>query len=107
MEIHNYLGSGFLEVVYKDALELEFTMAGIPFEREKEYFINYKGYKLPHRFFADFIVYDKIILEVKDASTINETYVAQTLNYLKVSGERLALITNFGENSLNYQRIIL
>jgi GxxExxY protein len=107
MEVHNQLGPGFLEVVYKDALEFEFNKNGIPIEREKEFNVNYKGYKLSHKFYADFIIYGKIILEVKAASAIHENYVAQALNYLKVSGERLALIVNFGETRLNYQRIIL
>lgn len=107
MEVHNQLGSGFLEVVYKDALEFEFNNANIPFKREKEYIVNYKGTKLSHKFYANFVIYDKIILEVKAASTIHENYIAQALNYLKVSGERLALIVNFGETRLNYQRLIL
>ncbi len=75
MDVHNYLGKGLLEVVYKDALEYEFENAGIQFEREKEYFVNYKNIILPHRFYADFMVYDKIILEVKAAPGIeNEFY---------------------------------
>jgi len=65
MEVHNNLGAGLLEIVYKDALELEFQRAGILYEREKEYVVNYKGVILPHKFYADFVVYDKIILEIK------------------------------------------
>lgn len=107
MEVHNQLGPGFLEVVYKEALELEFKNNGIPIQREKEYNVNYKNHKLPHKFYADFVIYNKIILEVKAASAIHENYIAQALNYLRVSGERLALIVNFGETKLNYQRIIL
>ena len=61
MEVHNNLGKGFLEIVYKDALEYEFEQANIPYEREKEYPVNYKGIILPHKFYADFVVYDKII----------------------------------------------
>lgn len=64
-EVHNNLGSGFLEIVYKDALEYEFKKAGIPYNREKKYEVNYKGIILPHKFYADFVIYDKIILEVK------------------------------------------
>lgn len=56
MSVHNYLGAGFAEVVYKDAIEHELRMAGIPFEREKEFEINYKGVILPHKFYADFVV---------------------------------------------------
>lgn len=57
MEVHNNLGAGFAEIVYKDALEHEFNKAGIPFEREKQYKVNYKGIILPHHFYADFVVF--------------------------------------------------
>jgi len=107
MEVHNNLGPGFLEVVYKDALEYEFKKAGISYEREKVYKVNYKEIILPHRFHADFVVYDKIILEVKSVSAINEEFVAQAINYLKVSGNNLALLVNFGELRLNHKRIVL
>ncbi|NMB72731.1 MAG: GxxExxY protein [Bacteroidales bacterium] len=107
MEVHNNLGAGFLEIVYKDALEYEFKKAKIPFEREKMYEVNYKGIILPHKFFADFVVFDKIILEVKAISAISDEFIAQALNYLKVSGNQLALVVNFGELKLNYKRIVL
>ena len=106
-EVHNNLGAGFLEIVYKDALELEFRKAGIPFEREVKYEVNYKGIILPHKFYADFLVYDKIILEVKAVNGIADEFVAHAINYLKVSQNRLALIVNFGELKLNYKRIVL
>ncbi|MGD8306345.1 MAG: GxxExxY protein [Ignavibacteria bacterium] len=106
-EVHNNLGPGFLEIVYKDALEYEFNNAGIPFSREKEYKVNYKGIILPHKFYADFIVFDKIILEVKAVSAIADEFVAQAINYLKVSGNKLALTVNFGEIKLNSKRIVL
>ena len=106
-EVHNNLGAGFLEIVYKDALEFEFRQAGIPYEREKEYTVRYKNRILPHRFYADFVVFDQIILEVKAVSGIPDEFVAQAINYLKVSGNRLALIVNFGEMKLNHKRIVL
>lgn len=106
-EVHNNLGAGFLEIVYKDALEYEFRKAEIPYDREKEYKVNYKGIILPHRFYADFVVFDKIILEVKGVSGIADEFIAQALNYLKVSGNKLALIVNFGDIKLNYKRIAL
>jgi GxxExxY protein len=107
MEVHNWLGSGFLEIVYKDALEIEFKKANIPFKREKRYDVNYKGLSLPHFFTADFVVYDKIILEVKGVSMLNESHLAQSLNYLKVSSNSLALLVNFGESKLKYKRVVL
>ena len=106
MEVHNTLGAGFLEIVYKDALELEFKKAGISFEREKEYLVNYKGTILPHKFYADFVVFDEIILEVKGVKTIADEHIAQTLNYLKISENKIGLIVNFGELKLNYKRLI-
>ncbi len=106
-EVHNNLGPGFLEIVYKDALEYEFEKADIPYEREKEYIVNYKDIVLPHKFYADFIVFDRIILEVKAVSSIADEFIAQAINYLKVSGNKLALIVNFGELKLNSKRIVL
>lgn len=106
MEVHNNLGSGFSEIVYKDALELEFRDRGVKFEREKKYEVNYKGTILPHHFYADFVIMDKIILELKAISTLPRVADAQCLNYLKVSGNRLALLVNFGENLLSHKRIV-
>ncbi|MDR6967328.1 GxxExxY protein [Flavobacterium arsenatis] len=107
MEVHNTLGAGFLEIVYKDALELEFSRAGIFYEREKQYEVNYKGIILPHKFYADFVVFDEVILEVKGTKDIANEHIAQTINYLKVSQNKVALIVNFGELKLNYKRLIL
>jgi GxxExxY protein len=106
MEVHNNLGPGFLEIVYKDALEYEFRKADILFEREKEYVVQYKDIILTHKFYADFIIFDKIILEVKAISGLEEGYISQAINYLSVSKNRLSLIVNFGEFKLNYKRIV-
>lgn len=106
-EVHNNLGPGFLEKVYKDALEYEFKKFNIPYEREKEYIVNYKETILPHKFYADFVVYDKIILEVKSVSGIAAEFIAQAINYLKVPDNKLALIVNFGELKLKPKRIVL
>jgi GxxExxY protein len=107
MEVHNNLGAGFLEIVYKDALEYEFRKANISYEREKKYEVNYKGTILPHTFYADFVVMDKIILEAKAVQTITDEFMAQAINYLKVSDNRLALIVNFGELKMNCKRIVI
>lgn len=107
MEVHKIMGKGFLEIVYKDALEIEFNKTKIIYEREKEYKVLYKEIILPHKFYADFIVYDKIILEVKAVAGLPDEFVAQTLNYLAVSGCRLGLIVNFGKDSLEYKRVVL
>jgi len=107
MEVHNFLGHGFSEIVYKDALELEFRKAGVFYEREKEYEVIYKGVVLPHRFYADFVIGEKIILEIKGKKDIADTDISQAINYLKVSENKLALVINFGESKLNYKRIVL
>ena len=88
-------------------MEFEFRLAGIQYEREKEYVVNYKGVVLPHKFYADFVVFDQIILEERGMSGIVEEHVAKAINYLKVSLNRLALIVNFGELKLSYRRIVL
>src|SRR5690554_6169632 len=107
MEVHNNLGKGFSEIVYKDALEVEFRNENIFFEREKGYLVNYKGIILPHKFYADFVVFGNVILEVKSVSKIANEHVAQALNYLKVSENKVALVVNFNEDKLMYKRLIL
>ena len=106
MEVHNNLGHGFLEIVYKDALEYELKKAGIPYQREKEYKVLYKDIILPHKFYADFVVFNSIILEVKGVSALTDEFTAQCINYLKVSGNKLALLVNFGELRLKFKRIV-
>lgn len=106
MEVHRHLGGGLLEVIYKDALEYEFRKNNIPFKREKEYTIQYKNIILPHKFYADFVVYEDIILEVKAVSRINDNHMAQTLNYTKLAYSRLGIIANFHNKSLEHKRIV-
>lgn len=106
MEVHRELGGGLLEVVYKDALEYEFRKNNIPFEREKEYLIQYKDIVLPHKFYADFVVYDDIILEVKSVTDIVNAHIAQTLNYMRLAYGRIGIIVNFNGKSLQHKRII-
>ena len=105
--VYNYLGNGFSEIVYKDALELEFSSLNIPFEREKEYSVSYKGIVLSHKFYADFVLFDKIILEIKSIDNIHDKHIAQCINYLKVSENRLAILANFHKDLLDHKRIVL
>jgi len=107
MEVHKTLGCGFLEAVYQEALEIEFTNLSIPFQREKQLDIRYKDKLLSKKYQADFICYDKIILELKAIDSISGIHIAQVLNYLKATGYQLGIIVNFGEQSLRYKRIIL
>ena len=89
MEVHRELGKGHDEVVYKDALEFEFGQAQIPFSREKEYRIQYKTIVLRHKYFADFVVCDKILLEAKAVECLTDSHVKQVLNYLAASKLKL------------------
>ena len=107
MEVHKILGKGHSEVVYKDALEYEFKLNSIPFEREKMYEIEYKDIVLPRKYVADFVVYNEIIFEVKAISQLTNSDIKQTLNYLASSKNKLGLLANFGEDILKYKRIIL
>ena len=107
MEVHRILGKGFLEIVYKDALEYEFNLRGISYEREKKYEVHYKEIILPHKFYADFVVLNNIILEVKAQKGIVDEHYKWVLNYLAISKCQLGLIVNFGEDSLVTKRIIL
>ena len=88
MEIHRELGKGHDEVIYKDALVVELTRAGIPFSREKNYEITYKGVILPHYYYADFVIWDKILLEAKAVEKLTESHIKQVLNYGRLETPR-------------------
>ena len=104
-EVHKNLGKGFSEIVYKDALEYEFNQLNIPFEREKEFVVIYKSTILKHKFNADFVVFDKIIHEIKTVDCFNNSHYNQCLNYLKISKNELAILANFNLISLEYKNI--
>ncbi len=107
MNVHKTLGKGFLEIVYKDALELELQWANVPYTREKSYKIDYKGTFLKRFYTADFVGYGKIIIEVKaQTGIIGEDY-KQTINYLAASKLTVGLVLNFGEDSLTFKSVIL
>jgi GxxExxY protein len=106
-EVYNNLGSGFSEIVYKDALEYELKNRKNPFTREKEYSVSYKDIVLSHKFYADFVIQDKIILEIKAVEDINDKFISQCINYLKVSNCRLAILANFHKDLLDHRRIVL
>ncbi len=107
MNIHSILGMGLKEINYKDAMEIDFEDAGIPYKREQKFTVKYKGQVLRNPYYADFVVFDNIIIEVKSTSLLIDAHMAQTLSYLAVSGMKLALIINFGERSLTWKRIVL
>lgn len=106
MEVHSVLGHGFSEIVYKDALEITFNQDNIFYRREVEYDVYFRNIMLPHKFYADFVIMDKIILEIKCVTSLTEEHMSQTLNYLKVSGHKLGLLINFGRGKLEYKRLV-
>ena len=105
MEVFNELGNGFLEAVYQEALEREFKIQNIPYEREKLLPIIYKGKKLNKEYYADFVCYGKIVVELKAVSNLVKAHKAQVLNYLKAANIKIGLLVNFGTNSLKWERI--
>jgi GxxExxY protein len=107
MDIHRELGKGHDEVIYKDALVVELSRAGIPFSREKNFQVTYKGVILQHCYFADFLIWDKILFEAKAVDRLIDAHTKQVLNYLAASKIRLGLLVNFGGASLEWKRIVL
>jgi len=107
MEVHRGLGRGHDEVVYKDALVVELSRAGIPFAREKKYEITCKGVLLAHPYYADFVIWDKIIFEAKAVEKLIDSHIKQVLNYLAAAKLRLGLLVNFGGDSLEWKRVVL
>jgi len=106
MCVHSGLGIGFLEAVYQEALEKEFCFRNIPYKKEVKLPIYYKGELLSKNYFADFICYDKIIIELKVVSSISSEHKAQVINYLKATNFELGILINFGERKLIHERII-
>ncbi|MCB1105089.1 MAG: GxxExxY protein [Cephaloticoccus sp.] len=107
MEIHTTLGQGHDEVIYKDSLAIELQNNRVPYAREKKFEITYKGVTLPHHYFADFVVQDKIIFEAKAVEKLTDAHIKQVLNYLAAARLRLGLLVNFGAASLEWRRVIL
>lgn len=105
MAVHRELGSGFLEKVYENALCVELRGRGLQFEQQRPIPVHYAGEEVGH-YFADLLVDNAVIGEVKHASAIANEHVAQTLHYLKATGLKVALIANFGASSLEHKRLI-
>ena len=104
--VHNELGSGMREIVYGDALEIEFKLRGIPFQREQTFNVVYKGVELQHKFKCDFICFKNIIVELKAEKGLTDIDRSQIINYLKITKYPLGILINFGESSLKYERYI-
>ncbi len=106
MQVYRTLGNGFLEAVYQECLEMEFRKRGIPFLTQKPLSLAYDGQVLKQCYKADFVCYDKIIVEIKALSKLSDEHKAQVMNYLKASGFELGLLYNFGHYPLlEYERV--
>ena len=105
-EVHKRLGVGLLEKVYQEALEIELKCRNIPFEREKRFDVYYRDQKLDAQYIADFVCYDKIIVELKAVSKLTDTHKAQVRNYLTITGYKLGLLINFNELFMEPVRVL-
>jgi len=106
LTVFNKLGSGFLESVYQEALEIQFKQDNLPFEKEKRLHIKFDDIQLDKFFKADFICFGSIIVELKATPFIHKNDTAQVLNYLRATDMRLGILVNFGEKSLTYKRVL-
>ena len=107
MEVHTQLGCGFLEAVYQEAMEIELAARGIPFGRQIDPPVRYKGRTLNTFYRADLLCYEAVIVELKALAQLGGVEEAQVINYLKATGLPIGLLLNFGTRSLKYRRFIL
>lgn len=107
MAVHSELGNGFLGSVYQEALEREFQARGIPYVREQEFSILYRGKPLKTSFKADFVCFGSVVVELKALDRLSGKEKSQVINYLKASGLHKALLFHFGTKSLQSKRIVL
>ena len=105
-EVHKRLGVGLQEKLYQEAMAIELEYLGIPFEREVCYDVYYRGQRLCHHYYADFVCYDKIILELKSVSMLIDRHKAQLRNYLGIAEKRLGLLYNFNELYITPIRVL-
>ncbi|MCO6454435.1 MAG: GxxExxY protein [Pirellulaceae bacterium] len=107
-EVYKEMGCGFLEAVYQECLEIELALQSLQFKPKSELALSYKGRALKSRYVPDFILFDKIVLELKAARQLTDKHRAQVHNYLKATGFRLGLLVNFGHfPKVQYERIVL
>ena len=106
MEVHRQLGSGFLEAVYQEALEIEFRERDIPSRSQPLVQITYKGQPLKKTYQPDYICFESIVVELKALAKLTGTEVSQMINYLKATGTKTGLLLNFGSKSLEFKRIV-
>ena len=106
-EVYKEKGSGFVEPVYQECLEMEFSDRLLPFKAQVELALMHKGRPLKSKFKLDFISYDKVVVELKAVSALTDEHRAQVQNYLRATKLRLGLLVNFGHYpTLEYERIV-
>ena len=106
MEVHKTLGCGFLEAVYQEALAIEFDRQKIPYVKEKKLLLFYKEVQMEKFYVADFLCYDKIVVEIKALSALISTHDSIMINYLNATKFKVGILGNFGEKSLKYKRLV-
>jgi len=107
-EVHNVLGGGLAEEIYQQSLEIELQLRGIPFRSRQELKVYYKGRELQKRYVPDLIVYDRIVVELKAVSALNEEHEGQLMNYMRISRTPIGYLINFGPmGKLEYRRFIM
>ena len=106
MEVHKTLGCGFLEAVYQEALAIEFDLQKIPYVKEKKLLLFYKEVQMEKFYVADFLCYDKIVVEIKALSALTSTHNSIMINYLNATKFKVGILGNFGEKSLKYKRLV-
>lgn len=106
MDVHKALGCGFLEKVYQEAFAIALQERGLPFQREKPISVFYHGHQLHTPYFCDFMVDNKIIVELKAVKNIEAVHYAQILNYLRATGLKLGIIFNFNDVSIHPIRVL-
>lgn len=107
MEVSNVLGSGFLEAVYQEALEIEMRERKIPFVAQPAISISYKEITLAKTYIPDFICFGLVIVEIKALKALTTVEEAQLLNYLKATGKPVGVLINFGTPKLEWKRMVL
>ena len=105
LEVHKILGNGFQEVIYQRALSIEMNLQGIEHVREKEMEIFYKAEKIGTRR-ADFLVMNKISVEIKAIIQLDDVHLAQAINYLEAYNLEVGLLINFGSKSMEFKRVM-
>ena len=107
-EVYNDTGSGFLEPVYQECLEIEFEIRRIPYESQKKLMFEYKDRELKKEYIPDFVCFNEIIVEIKAVSKLTDDHYAQTINYLHLAGIEVGLLVNFGHfPSLEFKRLMI